>query len=76
MSSNCRVLFTLTTLSSVGEIVAFVSKYPKGPRGNVILYGELLYTCEKIMSEFVFFVYLMDAIIKCIKWCISADYIW
>ena len=32
----------------VGEVVAFVSQYPKSPKGSVIWYGELLYTCNEI----------------------------
>ena len=47
----------------MGEIVAFNSKIPKIPRGNVILYGELLYACKEIVSEFVYFVCLIDEIV-------------
>ena len=33
----------------MGEVVvAFVSQYPRSPRGRVILYGVLLYTCESV----------------------------
>ena len=46
----------------MGEIVALVSQYPKNPKGNIILYGELLYTCKKVISELVFFVYLIDEV--------------
>ena len=38
----------------MGEVVAVVSQYPKSPKDKVILYGELLYTCREIMSEFDF----------------------
>ena len=34
------------------EVVAFVSQYPKSPKGSVIWYGELLYTCNEKISEF------------------------
>ena len=63
MGSKCRILFTLNALYSVGEIVTFVSKCPTSPRGNLILYSELLYTCKEIMSESVSFVYLIDQIV-------------
>ena len=53
------MLFTLYAVSTVGKIVALVSQIP---RCNVILYGELLYTCNEIISELVFFVYLIDEI--------------
>ena len=45
------------------EVVAFVSHYPMNPKGNVIWYGELLYTCRKLISEFACFVYFMDEIV-------------
>ena len=35
----------------------------KIPRGNVILYWQLLYTCKETVSELVFFVYLIDEIV-------------
>ena len=38
--------------SFVVEVVAFVSQYPKSPKGSVIWYGELLYPCNEIISEF------------------------
>ena len=57
------MLFTRYASSFVGEVVAIVSQYPKSPRSNVICYGELLYTCNEIMSEFEFFIYLMDDIV-------------
>ena len=44
----------------MGEVVALVSQYLKIPKGKVILYGELLYTCKEIISEFEFFMYFMD----------------
>ena len=47
----------------MGKIVAFVSQYPKSPKGNVTLYGVLLYTCNEMMSEFVFFEYFIDEIV-------------
>ena len=46
----------------MGEVVAFNSQYPKNPRGNVIWYGEILYTCNEIISEFEFFMYSKDEI--------------
>ena len=46
--------------SFVGEVVAFVSQYPKSPRANIIWYGELLYTCNEITSEFECLMFLMD----------------
>ena len=42
MSNNCNILFTLYAISLIGEIVAFVSQYPKSPKGSVILFGVLL----------------------------------
>ena len=47
----------------MGEAVAIVSQYPKSPKGNVIWYGELLYTCKEIISEFECFMYFMDKIV-------------
>ena len=47
----------------MGEIVALVSQYPKIRKGKVILYGELLYTCREIISEFEFFMYFLDKIV-------------
>ena len=47
----------------MGEIVAFVSQYPKSPKGDVTQYGVLLYTCNEMMSDFVFFKYLIDEIV-------------
>ena len=47
----------------MGEIVAFVLQYPKSPKGNVTWYGVLLYTCNEMMSEFVFFKYFIDEIV-------------
>ena len=44
----------------MGEIVAFVSQKSKNSRDNVIFYGELLYTCNEKISEFVFFKYLIN----------------
>ena len=60
MSSSCKIIFTLYETSFVGEAVALLSQYPKSPKGKVILYGELLYTCREIISEFEFFIYFMD----------------
>ena len=60
MSSNCSILLTQYATSFVGEVVAFVSQYPKSPKGSVICYGELLYTCNEIISEFECFIYFMD----------------
>ena len=47
----------------MGEVVAFVSQYPKSPKGSVIWYGQLLYTCKEIISEFECFIYFMDEIV-------------
>ena len=60
MSSNCNILLTLYAISFTGEVVEFVSQYPNHPRGNVILFGVLLYTCSEIISELIFFSYLND----------------
>ena len=57
------MLFTLNDLSSVGWIVSYVSQYPKRPRGNVVFYGEFLYTSRDFMSEFVSFAYLLDEMV-------------
>ena len=35
ISNNWSILFTRYAISSMGEIVAFVSQYPKKPKGNV-----------------------------------------
>ena len=61
MSSNCNILLTRYASSFVGEVAAFVSQYPKSPKGSVICYGELLYT--EIISEFECFMYFMDEIV-------------
>ena len=63
MSSNCNILFTRYATSFVGKVMAFVSEYPKSPRGNVNWYGEFLYTCYEKISEFECFMYFMDEII-------------
>ena len=63
MSSNCNILLTRYATSFVGKIEAFVSQYPKSPRGNVIWYGELIYTCNEIISEFECFMYFTDEIV-------------
>ena len=47
----------------MSEVVAFVSQYPESPKGSVIGYGELLYTCNEIISEFEWFMYFMDEIV-------------
>ena len=47
----------------MGEIVAFVLQYPKSPKDNVTWYGVLLYTCNEMISEFVFFEYFIDEIV-------------
>ena len=47
----------------MGEVVALVSQYPRSPKSRVILYGELLYTCREMISEFEFFMYFMDEIV-------------
>ena len=36
--------------SCMGDIVAFVSQYPKSPKCNVTWYGVLFYTCNEMMS--------------------------
>ena len=63
MPSNCNLLLTRYATSFVGEVVAFVSQYPKSPKGSVIWYGELLYTCNEIISEFECFMYFKDEIV-------------
>ena len=62
-SNNFKKLFTLYDTSNWGQVVAFVSQKPRSPRGNGFLYSELLYTCNELISEFVFFVHLMDEIV-------------
>ena len=66
------MLFTLYATSFVGEVVALVSQFREktkgrvlkvGPKGRVILYGELLYTCRGMMSDFEFFMYFMDEVV-------------
>ena len=47
----------------MGEVVALVSQYPKSPEGSVIWYGELLCTCNELISEFECFIYFMDEIV-------------
>ena len=42
--------------------VAFVSQYPKSPKVDVFLYGQLLYSCRNIIPVFVFLAYFMDEI--------------
>ena len=61
--NSCNILFTQYATPFVGEVVEFVSQNHKSPRGRVILYGELMYTCREIMSEFEFFMYFMDKIV-------------
>ena len=46
-----------------GEFVALVSQDPRSPKGRVILYGEKLYTCREMISEFEFFMNFMDEIV-------------
>ena len=45
------------------EVVALFPQYPRSPIGNVICYGELLYTCREIISKFECFVFFMDEIV-------------
>ena len=50
-------------ISFTSEVVAFVSQYPNYPRGNVILFGVLLYKyCER-KSELIFFSDFIDDIV-------------
>ena len=67
ISNYCFVLLTRYETSFVGNVVAFVSQYqivklwcfitvPDDPKGRVIWYGEFLYTCNEIISEFECFV--------------------
>ena len=63
MSSNCSILLTRYATLFVGKVVAFASQYPMSPRGNIIWYGELLYTCNEIISEFECFMYFIDEVI-------------
>ena len=63
ISNSCNILVTLYAISFTGEVVAFVSQYPKSPRGSVILFGVLLYTYSEMISEFVFFTYFIDEIV-------------
>ena len=66
-------MFTRYAFSCMGDIVAFVSQYPKSPKGNVTWYGVLLYTCNEMMSEFVFFKYFMDEIVILKNLCIGLN---
>ena len=63
MSSNCNILLTRDATSFVNEVVAFVSQYPKSSKCSVIWYGDWLYTCNEILSEFECFIYFMDEIV-------------
>ena len=63
MSSNCSILLARYATSFVGKIVAFLSQYPKSPKSSDIWYGELLYTCNQIISEFDCFIYFMDEVV-------------
>ena len=38
-------------------VVAFVPQYPKSYNGRVVLYGELLYTCNAMVCVFVLSVF-------------------
>ena len=59
LSNNFKMLSTLYAVSIVGEIIALVSQNPKKPGCNVILYEEMMNTCQETISKLVFFVYLM-----------------
>ena len=63
MSSSCNIFLTRYATSFVGEVVAFVSQYPKSARGNVIWYDELLYKCNEKTLEFECFIYFMDEVV-------------
>ena len=63
ISNNWSILLTRYAISCMGEVVAFVSQYPKSHKGNVTSYGVLLYKCSEMMSEFVFFKYFIDEIV-------------
>ena len=63
ISNNWSILFTRYAFSYIGDIVALVSQYPNSPKGFVTWYGVLLYTCNEMISEFVFFTYFMDEIL-------------
>ena len=61
---NLKMLFTLYVVFTVGEIVALVSQFSKSPKGNILLYGELMYTYKELhASELAYFLYLIDEIV-------------
>ena len=57
------MLLTRYATSFVVKVVAFVSQYPKSPKSSFIWYGELLYTCNEIISDFECFIHFMDEIV-------------
>ena len=73
MSSNCNIFLTRNATSFVDEVVALVSQYPKSPKDSVIWYGELLYTCNEIISEFKCFIFFMDEIVILKNVCIGLN---
>ena len=38
------------------------SQFPRNPKGSVIVYGELLFTCSSILSVVVLSAYIIDSI--------------
>ena len=70
MSNSCKIFLTRYVTSFMDEVVAFVSQYPKNPKGSVIWYGELLNTYNEVISEFECFMYFMDedATLKTYEW--------
>ena len=74
MSKSCNMWLNRYATSIIGEVVAFISQYHKSPKGNVIWYGELLFTCNEIKSKFEFFMYFMDEIViqKSLRMCLNS----
>ena len=54
----------------MGGIVAFVSQQSKSPTVVLFYMENFCHTCKKIISEFVFFMYLIDEVVaqKFMNW--------
>ena len=57
---SCYIILTRCATSIVRGVVALFSQYPRSQLGSVILYGEVLYICREIISEFEFFLSFME----------------
>ena len=58
ISNNFKIFFTLNAVSTVEEIVALISLYPKSPRGNIIYMEKGCIRAKKLYLN-LFFVYLI-----------------